>query len=467
MLDQSFSAHNFDIIYGIESRKGNIDIHSMPTKYLDIVKKTKDIKSIIKELKNKEDDKSIEDLHHNKELLLELQENKKQALYEHLEEISDIVNSSSFRFELKKLKIKGKEAFSIDTTKHAQFFAIKQLQYNLRNVFKVRQANRHQILSNIKIFLDSKIPVYVIRTDISGFYESIPQKSLIKSVVENSLLNYKSKSFIRGILREYETTKDKSLIPENYGVPRGIGISSYLSELYMRDLDKKLSSRKEIIYYARYVDDIFIILSSLPNRKTLQSYYDDIVALFNDYELTLKQPGIGNKCELIDMYSSLNLKLQKIEYLGYCIEIERINGKIDCKFRMKKEKLDNIKKKMDNAIKHFNDLSVINVKQAYRDLMDSLDYITGNIALNKTKSGVKTGLYYSNDLLDNDLPDLKGLTRYLHSRKVEPYNKLKGYEVLKSRIESKIKKIDLAKRWNERKFNRFSLEQIEKMESWL
>lgn len=95
---------------------------------------------------------------------------------------------------------------------------------------------------------------------------------------------------------------------------------------------------------------------------------------------------------------------------------------------------------MDNAIKHFNDLSVINVKQAYRDLMDSLDYITGNIALNKTKSGVKTGLYYSNDLLDNDLPDLKGLTRYLHSRKVEPYNKLKGYEVLKSRIESKIKK---------------------------
>lgn len=467
MLDQSFSAHNFDIIYGIESRKGNIDIHSMPTKYLDIVKKTKDIKSIIKELKNKEDDKSIEDLHHNKELLLELQENKKQALYEHLEEISDIVNSSSFRFELKKLKIKGKEAFSIDTTKHQQFFAIKQLQYNLRNVFKVRQANRHQILSNIKIFLDSKIPVYVIRTDISGFYESIPQKSLIKSVVENSLLNYKSKSFIRGILREYETTKDKSLIPENYGVPRGIGISSYLSELYMRDLDKKLSSRKEIIYYARYVDDIFIILSSLPNGKTLQSYYDDIVALFNDYELTLKQPGIGNKCELIDMYSSLNLKLQKIEYLGYCIEIERINGKIDCKFRMKKEKFDNIKKKMDNAIKHFNDLSVINVKQAYRDLMDSLDYITGNIALNKTKSGVKTGLYYSNDLLDNDLPDLKGLTRYLHSRKVEPYNKLKGYEVLKSRIESKIKKIDLAKRWNERKFNRFSLEQIERMESWL
>ena len=112
-------------------------------------------------------------------------------------------------------------------------------------------------------------------------------------------------------------------------------------------------------------------------------------------------------------------------------------------------------------------LSVINVKQAYRDLMDSLDYITGNIALNKTKSGVKTGLYYSNDLLDNDLPDLKGLTRYLHSRKVEPYNKLKGYEVLKSRIESKIKKIDLAKRWNERKFNRFSLEQIERMESWL
>ena len=37
MLDQSFSAHNIETIYCLESRKGNIDIHTMPYEYQEII----------------------------------------------------------------------------------------------------------------------------------------------------------------------------------------------------------------------------------------------------------------------------------------------------------------------------------------------------------------------------------------------------------------------------------------------
>ena len=33
MLDQSFSAHNLEVIFDLENRKGNIDINWMPDEY--------------------------------------------------------------------------------------------------------------------------------------------------------------------------------------------------------------------------------------------------------------------------------------------------------------------------------------------------------------------------------------------------------------------------------------------------
>ena len=466
MLDQSFSAHNFDIIYGIESRKGNIEISNMPKEYQKIVSELKETRKAINELKKKDDKKSIEDLPIKKKQEAKLQQDKEKILLQYLDSVACEVCNSKFRFTLQSFILKDKEIFQIDTTNHFQFFAIKQLQHNLKSVFKVKQSNRHQILSNIKTFLNSKIPVYVIRTDISGFFESIPQRKLMKMVMEDSLLNHKSKAFIQGILMEYETIKDKKLVPCNYGIPRGVGISSYLSELYMRDLDKKISSRQEVMFYARYVDDIFIILTSLPKKESLQSYYNGIVKLFNGYELELKQPKEEGKCMLIDMFRNPNKSPTQFDYLGYTLSLSRTYGMCNCKFKMKGEKIDAIKKKIDNAITHFNHLSKKNVRQAYHDLMDSLDYITGNIALTKTKSGVKAGLYYSNDLLDN-FNELDELTNYLLGKNISPYKKLNGWEQLQQRIKDKITNIDFKKRWIERKFNRFSIERINEIEDWL
>ena len=47
MLDQSFSAHNFETIYSLESRKGNIDVNTMPEEYRMVIARAEDIKKEI------------------------------------------------------------------------------------------------------------------------------------------------------------------------------------------------------------------------------------------------------------------------------------------------------------------------------------------------------------------------------------------------------------------------------------
>ena len=468
MLDQSFSSHNLELIYSLESRKGNIDITTMPETYLALIKQAEEVKREVCSLKTKKDRTQDEDdlLLAKKELLTVIAEEKKINLQNYLEGIEEQINSHDFKFTLKKFVAKnGKEVFKLDTDSHVQLFAIKQLQYNIRHTFKVKQANRHNILANIKTFLNCRIPLYVIRTDISSFYESIPHQLLLPKVFNNTLLSYKSKAFIKGILREYESLKDTTLVAHGCGVPRGIGISSYLSELYMRDLDAKIVNKREVMFYARYVDDIFLILTAIPSGKELSNFYKDLTDDFASYGLLLKQPNdASGKCSLLDF--TKDHTLETMTYLGYSLNMKRQRGCTSTTFSLSDKKKDRYKKKIDNAIDHFNTLSKCDVKQAYHDLLDALNLFTGNIKLFKSKSGVKVGLYYSNDLLDN-MEDLDLLTDYLHKHSVNPYIGLKDRANIIANLSKRIQKINFTDRWKTRKMFSFSLQRVQELEKWL
>lgn len=482
MLDQSFSARNFEAIYGIESRKGTFDLESMPPYYQDAVKSIKEARLSECELRARmksasscpeEKERTRLELAEIKESLSELERTKSRLLQKYLEELSQEVNARGFRFQLKCLDPgSAKAVFTLGAKSHAAFFAMKQLQYNLRSTFKVCPANRRHILANVKIFLNSKIPVYIIRTDIDSFFESIPQDKLKDLVLQESLLSPKSRSFVKGILNEYERIKSEdsrlASLPKGCGVPRGVGISSYLSEIYLRGLDRELSSRREVLYYARYVDDIFIILSGLDSHKTLEDYYKKITESCDErFGLKLKQPGASSKCQLIDLFSTNDVSEEVFDYLGYQLHVKRQSGYgVTCGFGMSQGKIDWIKGSIKNAIGHFESLSKFNARQAYRDLLDSMDYLTGNISLSGVKTGVKVGLYYSNDLLD-DKSGLGELTTFLRAQNINPYAKLSERIKFKTRVEQQLQQIDFLKRWEEKRFNGFSSERIRQIESWL
>ena len=169
----------------------------------------------------------------------------------------------------------------------------------------------------IKPLLSSKIPLWVIRTDISSFYESIPQERLLRMVNNNSLLSSKSKSLIKVLLDLFEQKKDTTQIQPGIGIPRGIGISPLLSEIYMREIDNRITSNVEVVFFARYVDDIFIICKP-GHSLSIEDYYNNTLCnLFSKYGLELKNKNRnGDKCELIDLTSE-NRDNISFDYLRY------------------------------------------------------------------------------------------------------------------------------------------------------
>ena len=141
---------------------------------------------------------------------------------------------------------------------------MKQIQKNIQHSFKVKQADRNEIVSQVVNMLDNEFPKYIIRTDIESFYESIPHNELKNVINRNYILSPLSKKVIYEILRQYQ-----SITGLDKGIPRGIGISAYLAELYMRDFDNDIKSLKNVTYYARYVDDIIAIF--VPKSKNIDS----------------------------------------------------------------------------------------------------------------------------------------------------------------------------------------------------
>lgn len=472
MLDQSFTTRNLEVIFDLENRKGNIDLDWMPVEYRDAVDSMKNLRHQISILKSKARKKSDEDVKRIAELeqaYITAKEKKENSRKVFLKKCEDKINSKDFEIKMNKFldADSNKEVFTLNLNEPAVFFTLKQLQYNIHKTFKVKQANRHAILCDIKALLHTRVPLHVIRTDIGSFYESIPQEALLKKIEGNTLLSHKSKALIRTLLKLYDDCKDSSMVPKGVGIPRGIGISPLLSEIYVRDIDSQIKTFMGTLFYARYVDDIFVISTSLPEgSKDSKGYFTSLQAKFREYGLTLKdETDPKKKCILMD-FTEPDKSYPPFDYLGYCLTIARKNKKIDVTFGLSNNKITHFKDKVDHIVSHFINKSKCNIKDAYRDLFDSLNYVTGNVKLFKSKNGVKVGLFYNNDLLDKK-EDLDMLQQYLRDKVIEPSHLVTGWAECRSQIERKVNQIDFRDRWEQKKMFHFSLARIQEMEDWL
>lgn len=482
MLDQSFTANHFADILQVERRKGNIHKEYFSSAYASVLEERKQLSGEIRELKRtkKKDWTNLQKKQYQ-DLKKMIQENsdlqhKEEAKW--LEGISERVNDRSFRIVLTKKS--GNKPVYVVPDNAESLFVMKTLQANLKSVFKVQQANRHRIMAQLSLLLNENTPKYIIRTDVHHFYESIPQERLLEKIKGSSVLSKMSVRFIRYILQEYEDKKDVTE-SKGLGVPRGVGISAYLSEIYMRDIDEKIKHREEVVYYVRYVDDIFIILSHLPIDITLEQYYQDIRKEFSDIGLSLVSLDDAEeekkKLRLLDFFSIPPLGTSRKEvftYLGYEIT-SSISGtksgvQLRTVFNISGKKKTRIRKRIDDAFDHFTEKTKYSLSEARKDLRDSLRFIAGNYRLSKSKCGIKAGIYYSNDLITS--PDyLDEFTKYLKKHSITVYPQVFSDSRLKDKYIDSIKlligEFDFAKQWIQHKTYSIPDKRIKEISRWL
>ena len=470
MFDQSFSAENYMTIFHEENRKGNIVFDNMPDAYRAIVGEIKGLQDranvITRKKKKDRTGEEIQELEDLRLLIKEKQNDREQELYDEMYSYAEKVNVNNFSFPITFYVKDDKQIFTVNDS-WENFYALKNLQRILRGLFDVKQDSRHSIMSNLRLLLNTSRPFYLIRTDVENFFESIPQDRLYNRIHSNNLINNKTKGLIKAILNEFNSQKDPTKFEHGCGVPRGIGISSYLSEIYMREIDQNIKSREEVVFYARYVDDIVIVLAGLPNNQKLTQYYKGLADYFMGYGLKLKKVSDPDKCKLIDYYN--HSRNESVKYLGYTISLSKPRS-IVAKFGMSDVKVSRIKGRIDAAFMRFENISAISLKQAERDLIDSLNLISGNYRLNKSKATVKAGLFFGSDLL-TDFTDLSELTEYLHQKQLILYPEvLKGSQARDKyidKIKRKIMGIDFTKRWTNKVMFKFSSQRLNEISSWL
>ncbi len=427
MLDQSFSVDNFMKIYKEQNRKGNnlADKFNCFSKVKKIISKIKTNNLEIK--RNKKNSQVYNKLCQKKQ---ELIDRKNAEIIKALETIVQKIQDSRSVINIQK----SQRFYIADKNSPETYFSLKQIQYNIKKLYKVKQADRYQITAQLKQVLGDKFPKYIIRTDISNFYESIPIDRIIKKIESDHLLSFDSKKIIKQILYSYS-----QISKQQRGLPRGLGISAYLSELYMRELDNCIKNKAGIIYYARYVDDIIIVGVS-SNKDTLNKTMKELKVGVRWLGLRLN-PTKTKQCNLSNDFS--------FDYLGYNYKYHNNSIAID----MTKSRMDKYKERIRLSFDAYNKGSQYNEKKSRYLLVRRIKFLTGNTHLFGNKRSILVGIYFSNPLITKDHL-LKRLDCYLRC-KINLINNAK--------LKQQLNKCSFVGGYQDRKYYKFSQKNIERI----
>lgn len=427
ILDQWFSVKNLKKIYDFEKRKWiqiedkfknhyylifllNNNITEEAKKRNEFYKLRK--KYIIDSTDYQKISEKIQNINNEIDKLKELRENK---ILKILEKVSENINTSIFEFWLKKeLETKTKK-YIYKTEKHESFYCIKKLQYNINKIYKVIQSNRFQIVSWLILSINNKLPKKIIKLDLKSFYESISFDQIINQIEKDWFLSFQSINFLKIINEEY-----KSLGNVNW-LPRWLWISAYLSEFYMRNFDENIKNMNGIYYYWRYVDDIIIVA-----ENSTKDYVNEINKVIKNNNLTIQINSSKNKFIMFDIDNSLKVSsldfdwkkipnLNSFDYLWYNIKFEK-NWDSNIKVNLSNKKNEKIKQKIDLAF-HFYNFNTNKWEKTSQDLIiKRIRYLTSNVNLIWKKKNIKTWIYYSNSLIDENNVSINELDNYLKSK---------------------------------------------------
>lgn len=298
-----------------------------------------------------------------------------------------------FHNSIKSFTLNSKTVLTYITedAKIASRLIIRNLALNAR----IKQPNRSEIISALISSLQDGTPYRVHRYDIKNFYESINRAAILTMLEDESLCSLKTLNLIKILFRTLEVDNIK-------GLPRGLDISAYLSEIYLRHFDTNLKRLEHVNFYARFVDDI-VILTSNDKAEETTNYVKD----FLSDDLTLHDDGKRSDIQISksEVYNKDKQPIENFEllnYLGYEFKIFntylpnsdfRVKRKVE--IEISKNKIKKIKSRLFSSLLSY--CSSGKNPGDFKLLEKRLKTLTGNYEINASGTNViiKTGIYFN------------------------------------------------------------------------
>lgn len=307
---------------------------------------------------------------------------REQSHYENsLSDIAERINSDSFTFSSLIInKHKEKTIFSVDSAE--DYYAIKKIAHDLKRLYKVKFSGRDQITEQISAIFHDTSAYSIIKIDISSFFESINFKDTIERLKHDNLLSYRSINILEKL--------SNLTISSHPGLPRGLGVSSILSEIYMESIDNAIKSIDGTYFYARYVDDMIIVTHS--NTSTLETYKK----IINETGLSTNNKSVS--LSIPTVIKTYDKRTARIEFLGYEYIISNTisnTRKRHVNIFISRKKINKIKTRIIQSIQDFR------VSKDYKTLESRLRFLSSNYPIESSK-------YNKHLVSDNDIDELRG-----------------------------------------------------------
>ncbi|AQU83135.1 MULTISPECIES: antiviral reverse transcriptase Drt3a [unclassified Halomonas] len=318
-------------------------------------------------------------------------------------------------------------------------FAIKLLDRFVRRIYKVRQSDRNRIVRQVTTLLKDSGNYHVLRLDIKDCYESIKFEYLINKFEDEMILAPECIKLLNNIHGDLRTKYGM------HGLPRGVPISPTLAELYLENLDKRISAHPNVIYSARYVDDI-IVLTPAGKEDEVQE----------NVELFMSDMGLALNKNTSKYYSG-HSNLAEFDYLGYSIKVETKKDKPNkVVLKISQSKINKIKTRI---VKSFCDHKKQN---NFPLLKRRLEYLSMLKSVKKGKNGdLLAGIAYNYQYVTDNFDCLKPIDGFLCNQLVSSRFGLSQQE------RNKIKKISLYGNAKKKNVGKFSNKQtIQIMQVW-
>ncbi|WDZ91091.1 antiviral reverse transcriptase Drt3a [Nocardiopsis sp. HUAS JQ3] len=439
-FDQSFSSRNMRRVWELQTRKG-INLADF---FGEVKKKQYLLREYRKQIldgkkKGKYSSEQVKKAYKwIAEQKSDLDKEINKALEQTSEKLASLLTSQTFAWGLRyEGDREGRPLYGIERTPEV-YFADKQLQRNVSSATASQQNSRSSAISGLAQALNNDMPKMVVRTDIRSFYESISHDLLFDSMSRSSLSST-SRYLVEGLINEYAQITGRDV-----GLPMGVGVSSQLSELFISQIDPLFKVQENVIYYARYVDDIVLVLGRDANEKIVEpAELRGMKSVLSEMNLSISENKTG-------WTSFPTAGKSTVDFLGYTISKEQKKGLKIC-LSARRERL--ILERLNRSFSAWEKYGPDNHGRR-RLLIDRIKFLTGNTRLVNNKRNAMVGIYFSNPHL-TDFEALERLDKHLRSC-MQQYN-------LPPDLRQKIEHMSFEKGFKERLFNRFSRKQLKEM----
>lgn len=271
-----------------------------------------------------------------------------------------------------------------------QNLLIRNLNKNILKAYRLQSANRNVISRQLLQLLNKNVQFNILRKDVRHFFESIQPSKVMEQLKEEGRITIQTIDLLDGLLNETSRLGAQ-------GLPRGLSISSGLSEYFMRKYDYEFIRLEGLLYYCRFVDDMLFVSSSVLDVNDIQEKVNQALGCLEIQENEEKKQSL----------TSDDLKGGKpFDFLGYQFKFVDNAIKVDIAVN----KINKIKTRMVIAFKQY----VVNKKSDL--LYERMRYLTCICTicgpnLRKIKIGIPANYFAINIYVG--LKDLDGFYRRL------------------------------------------------------